>query len=330
MTIPAVTDPVVAGSAPLSPAVLACLGDLELAARLVVEGMQAGGHRSLHRGVGTEFVQHRPYVHGDSLRYLDWKLLARTDRLQTRQFRESTQMALLLVLDSSASMGFPEMGHPEPVGSGPAPAWIGEGRGEGEDGFVVSRLRYGILLAAALAWLAISRGEAVGLLTWTGSRPLHLPPRSGRTHLRRLLAELERLEPGGAWRPAEAMDQAASLLRRRGVVVAISDFYDDEGALQSSLRRAARRGHDVAMLQLTSEEELAFPFDGEMEFEDAETGARLLTHAGASAHAVRARIRAFHDRLRQAALRDGIDHVRLSTSEAPGPALRRYLLSRAR
>lgn len=319
-----------AGAAPsaafsrvLSPDLLASLGDLELAARLIVEGMQAGGHRSLYRGVGTEFVQHRPYVQGDSLRYLDWKLLARTDRLQTRQYRESTQVGLLLVLDASASMGFPE-----PAGSVPPPGWAREG--EGGTGFVVSRLRYGILLAAALAWLAISRGEAVGLLTWTGSRPLHLPLRSGRPHLRRLLAELEQLEPRGAWRPAEAMDQAASLLRRRGMVVAISDFYDDEGALQSSLRRAARRGHDVAMLQLTSEEELVFPFDGEMEFEDAETGARVLTHAGASADAVRARIRAFHDRLRRAALRDGIDHVCLSTSEAPGPALRRYLLTRVR
>jgi uncharacterized protein (DUF58 family) len=321
-----------AGAAPstafsrvLRPDLLASLGDLELAARLIVEGMQAGGHRSLYRGVGTEFVQHRPYVQGDSLRYLDWKLLARTDRLQTRQYRESTQVGLLLVLDTSASMGFPE-----PAGSAPAPAWAREGEGEGGTGFVVSRLRYGILLAAALAWLAISRGEAVGLLTWTGSRPLHLPPRSGRPHLRRLLAELERLEPRGAWPPAEAMDQAAALLRRRGMVVAISDFYDDEAALQSSLRRAARRGHDVAMLQLTSEEEVDFPFDGEMEFEDAETGARLLTHAGSSADAVRARIRAFHDRLRRAALRDGIDHLRLSTSEAPGPALRRYLLTRAR
>jgi len=326
------TDPVMAGSPPsaalsrvLSPTLLASLGDLELAARLIVEGMQAGGHRSLHRGVGTEFVQHRPYAQGDSLRYLDWKLLARTDRLQTRQYRESTQVALLLVLDTSASMGFPE-----PAGSAPAPAWAREAEGEGGTGFVVSRLRYGILLAAALAWLAISRGEAVGLLTWTGSRPLHLPPRSGRLHLRRILAELERLEPRGACRPAEAMDQAASLLRRRGMIVAISDFYDDEGALQSSLRRAARRGHDVTMLQLTSEEELDFPFDGEMEFEDAETGARLLTHAGASADAVRARIRAFHDRLRRAALRDGIEHVRLSTSEAPGPTLRRHLLSRVR
>jgi len=305
-----VTRPAASGSrvpGALPSALLASLGDLELAARLVVEGMQPGGHRSLHRGVGTEFIQHRPYVQGDSLRYLDWKLLARTDRLQTRQYRESAQLALLLVLDTSASMGVPGVRETAP-----------------------SRFRYGLLLAAALAWLAASRGDAVGLLARTPSGPLHLPPRSGRLHLRRLLAQLQRLTPWGDGRPGEALDQAAALLRRRGVLVAISDFHEEEGALQASLRRAVRRGHDVAMLHLTSDEELAFPFDGETEFEDAETGARLLTHAGASGDAVRARIRDAHHRLHEAALRHGIDHLVLSTSEAPGPALRRFLLSRAR
>ncbi|CAN5699677.1 DUF58 domain-containing protein [soil metagenome] len=297
------------GPSVLSSPVVASLGDLELAARLVVEGMRSGGHRSLQRGFGTEFLKHRPYRPGDSLRYLDWKVLARTDRLYTRQFREATDLSLLLVVDSSASMGFPES-----EGGDQAP----------------TRLRYAAILAAALAWIATSRGDAVGLLTRLGGEVLHVPPRSGRTQLRRVIGFLNRLEAEGDWAPLQAIEHAASTLKRRGVVVVVSDFYDDEAALRGALRRVARRGHDVSMIQLTSDPELEFPIVGEFEFEDAESGERVLYNAELSGEGVRTRIRAFHDTLRQGALRDGIDHVCISTSEAPGPALRRHLLGRGR
>jgi len=297
------------GTSVLSAPIVASLGDLELAARLVVEGMRSGGHRSRQRGFGTEFLKHRPYRPGDSLRYLDWKLLARTDRLYTRQFRETTNLALLLVVDTSASMGFPE-----PDGE--------------RDG--LSRLRYAAILAAALAWIASTRGDSVGLLTRTGGAVSHLPPRSGRVQLRRVIACLDGLEAEGDWAPVQAVEHAAATLKRRGVVVMISDFYDDEEALRGALRRVARRGHDVSMIQLTSDPEMEFPFRGELEFEDAESGRRVVSNAGVSGEAVRNRIRAFHDALREGALRDGIDHVCISTSEAPGPALRRHFLGRGR
>jgi uncharacterized protein (DUF58 family) len=274
-----------------------------------VEGMRSGGHRSLQRGFGTEFLKHRPYRPGDSLRYLDWKLLARTDRLYTRQFRETTNLTLLLVVDSSASMGFPE---PEEGTEGP------------------TRLRYAAVLAAALAWLASSRGDAVGLLTRAGGEVIHLPPRSGRAHLRRVIACLDRLEAEGDWAPVDAIERAASTLRRRGLVVVISDFYDDEVSVGGALRRVARRGHDVSMIQLASDAEADFPYRGEFEFVDAESGTRVVTSAEVSGEQVRNRIRAFNETLRQGALRDGIDHVRISTSEAPGPALRRHLMGRGR
>jgi len=297
------------GTSVLSAPVVASLGDLELAARLVVEGMRSGGHRSLQRGIGTEFLKHRPYRPGDSLRYLDWKLLARTDRLYTRQFRETTNLALLLVVDTSASMGFPE-----PDGGEPGP----------------TRLRYAAILAAALAWIASTRGDAVGLLTRVGGKVLQLPPRSGRVQLRRVIACLDGLEPEGAWAPVQAIEHAASTLKRRGVVVVISDFYDDEEALGGALRRVARRGHDVSMIQLTSSPEMDFPDRGEFEFQDAESGRRVVSNVGLSGETVRNRIQAFHEALRERALRDGIDHVCISTSEAPGPALRRHLLGRGR
>ncbi|TVP44293.1 MAG: DUF58 domain-containing protein [Gemmatimonadales bacterium] len=297
------------GPSVLSARVVASLGDLELAARLVVEGMRSGGHRSLQRGFGTEFLKHRPYRPGDSLRYLDWKLLARTDRLYTRQFRETTNLTLLLVVDTSASMGFPQ---PDAEEGGP------------------TRLRYAAVLAASLAWLASSRGDAVGLLARLGGEVIHVPPRSGQTHLRRVIASLDGLVAEGNWAPVQAIEDAASRLKRRGIVVVLSDFYDDEESVRGSLRRVARRGHDVSMIQLTSDPEMEFRFRGELEFEDAESGRRVVTSAAVAGELVRSRIRSFHESLREGALRDGIDHVCISTSEPPGPALRRHLLARGR
>src|SRR6185503_19335387 len=125
----------------LSPAVAAAIDDLELAARVVVEGLRAGSHRSPFHGYSAEFQQHRPYRAGDDLKYLDWKILARTDRLYSRQFRETTSMSLMIVLDSSPSMAF----------------------GEG-----ITKFRYASIVAASIAYLVSSQGDAVGLMTMSG------------------------------------------------------------------------------------------------------------------------------------------------------------------
>ncbi len=145
----------------LSPAVVAAIHDLELAARLVVEGMRAGGHRSPFHGFSAEFQQHRPYRAGDDLKHLDWKILARTDRLYSKQFRETTSMSVMIVLDTSASMAFPEQGP--------------------------GKFRYAAIVAAALAWLISSQGDAVGLMTMDQGGFVYLPARGGRPHLRSLI-----------------------------------------------------------------------------------------------------------------------------------------------
>lgn len=289
----------------LSAQVVGAMGNLELAARVVVEGMRAGRHRSPFHGFSAEFQQHRPYRHGDGLKHLDWKLLARTDRLYTRQYRESTNLSALLVLDTSASMAFPEQG--------------------------ISRFRLAQVLAAALAHLTVTAGDSAGLLTLEEGRPAFLPPRAGRTHLRSLIARIDGLEPGGVWDGARALDRAGQLLRRRGVIVVISDFYDDEArGLQGALRRAASRGHDVMALQLTSPDETDFPYTGELEFQDLESGRRRRVRAEAVAEAYRAAVADFHRGVREAALRDGVDHALISTDQAPAVALRDLLLRRRR
>lgn len=287
----------------LDPAVVAAIDDLELAARLVVEGLRAGPHRSPLHGFSTEFSQHRPYRPGDDFRHLDWKLLARTDRLYSRQFRETTNLSTALVLDASGSMAFPDSG--------------------------ISKFRYGVVIAAALAYLLIDRGDRAGLMSSTGERVTYLPTRGGPSHLRAMLAQLQRLTPGGGVDLPRMIARAAELLTRPGLMFVLSDFYDAEEETQRELRRARMRGHDVSAIQLISPAELSFEYRGTTEFEDLETAARRLVDPRKTAAAYRQAIAGFLDGWQTSARRDGIDYVRLVTDQPPASFLRAYLLQRA-
>jgi uncharacterized protein (DUF58 family) len=291
-------------SSALSPAVVAAITDLELAARLVVEGLRTGGHRSPFHGYTTEFRQHRPYRAGDDLKYLDWKLYARSDRLYTRQFRETTNLSVMIALDTSASMAFPAEG--------------------------VSKFRYGQIVAAALSYLVSEQGHAVGLMTMEGEKLSYIAARGGRQHLRALLSRIDRLSPAGAWNPARVIARGAQLLQRRGVVIVLSDFYDDEDATRREMRHVAQHGHDVAMLQLLSPSEMTFPYSDHVELEDLESGERRLVDSAAEAARYSNAVRDFLDRCRTNALRDGVDYALLSTDTPPEVALRNYLLRRSR
>src|SRR5688572_12650793 len=286
----------------LSPAVVAAVDDLELAARVVVEGLRAGGHRSPFHGYSAEFQQHRSYRAGDDLKYLDWKLLARTDRLYSKQFRETTSMAAMIVLDASASMEFPEDG--------------------------LTKFRYASIVAAALAYLIATQGDAVGLMTVNNGTLSYLPARAGRPHLRSLIARIDRTTPGGGWEPDRVIARAADLLKRRGLLLVISDFYDRADETMRELRRVAHRGHDVALVHVVSPEEIQFPFRGALEFEDLESGERRLVDAAAVEDRYRVAMTAFLRDTERAARRDGIDYARMSTADAPERALRDYLLRR--
>lgn len=289
-------------STALSPTVVAAIDDLELAARLIVEGMRTGGHRSPFHGFSTEFRQHRPYRLGDDLKYLDWKLYARSDRLYTRQFRETTNLSVLIALDTSASMAFPDDG--------------------------ISKFRYGQIIAAALAYMLVEQGHAVGLMTMERGKLSYVPARGGRVHLRSLLARIDRLDADGAWDAAHVIARAAQLLTRRGVVLVLSDFYDAEDETRREMRRATQRGHDVGMIQLLSPDELALPYASQVEMQDMESGDIRLIDAGAIAALYQTSMTAFLDRCRAEALRDGVDYGLITTESAPEVALREYLLRR--
>jgi uncharacterized protein (DUF58 family) len=287
---------------PLTPALLAALGDLDLAARTVVEGLRTGLQRSPFHGYSAEFSQYRHYRPGDDLRYVDWKLLARTDRLYTRQYRETTDLAATCLVDCSASMGFAD----EP---GP------------------SKLGVASIAAGALAHVVARQGDAIGLRA-TPFTGVPLPPRAGSLHLRRVLAELARLEAGGRGDLPAALRRTADALPRKGLLLVFSDLYDDEEATMRELQRARHIGHDVAVFHVLTSAELTFPYKTEAEFRDVESGDRLSAHGGDVRAAYREGFAAFLEGWRTRLHADAIDYTRLVTSAALDDPLRGFLLRR--
>jgi uncharacterized protein (DUF58 family) len=291
----------------VSPAELSSLRDLELLARTTVEGLRQGLHRSPFHGYSAEFSQYRHYRPGDDLKYVDWKAFARSDRLYSRQFRETTNMSALIVLDVSRSMDFPSAG-------------------------VRRQSKYSLAraTAAVLASLVIDQGDAAGLLAVVaeGSGTTHyLPARSGRHHLHACLAELARLRCAGQVGVAAALRRAATMLTRRGMVIVISDLYEDAAAI-AEIRRLHRMGHDVIVIHVIAREELSLPAGGAIEFEDLETERTLLTNADAVRPQYERNLTDFLDRVQRAVAREGLDYLRLIASEPLEPALRRFLIGR--
>ncbi|MBA3270031.1 MAG: DUF58 domain-containing protein [Acidobacteria bacterium] len=288
----------------VTPTELSSLRDLELLTRTTVEGLRQGLHRSPFHGYSAEFSQYRHYRPGDDLRYVDWKAFARTDRLYSRQFRETTNMGALFIVDISRSMGFPE------------------GR---QSKFDLARAA-----AAVLGTLVLDQGDAAGLLAVAGAESgatHYVPARSGRHHLHLYLAALARLPLAGVDGVSGALRRAAALLRRRGLVVVISDFYEEQVAL-TEVRRLTRMGHDVVVVHVMAQDELTLPRGGAIEFEDLETGATLITSPDAIATEYRAAMEVFLQGVKQAADREGLDYVRLVTGGALEVALRRFLVGR--
>ncbi len=287
------------------PQVLARIADLELVARIVVEGLVSGLHRSPFHGYSAEFSQYRHYRQGDDLKHVDWKLVARTDRIYTKQYRETTNMPASIVLDTSASMAFPA-----------APS-------SGDAG-APSKFRYGVIAAAALAQLISAQGDAVGLLA--GDR--YIASRAGRPHLRGLLAALSGVEPGGSWSGADTVRRAAERLIGRGLLIVISDFYDDEERMFEELRRAARRGHEVVLFQLLSRDEIDLPYRRDLEFTDLETGRSLAVNAGLARRDYTDGMAAFLERWHSRAGSEGSQYSLVITDTPPALALRNFLLAR--
>lgn len=254
------------------------LSGFEFAPRHIVEGYLAGRHLSRARGLSTEFRDYRQYAPGDDPAALDWKVFARTDRHYVRSYEQETNTACYLFLDSSASMGY---------------------RG---------KLDYASFFAAALCYLVARRGDLVSLHLFDATVRKHFPPGSTHAHLDNLLNALERNHPGGQTNLSEALRRSLPLLKRRGSMVVVSDFFDDPAAIFDALGPYLHRGFKVHLFHILSPEELELPGEGLAEYVDLESSRRVVVHAESVRKPYQAALQAHIDGLRRLAARRGVDY----------------------
>ncbi|MEL7447931.1 MAG: DUF58 domain-containing protein [Pseudomonadota bacterium] len=277
----------------LDPVTLARIRDLKLLARTAIEGSRHGFHTSRQRGAGLEFNQYRQYEHGDDPRQIDWRLYARSDRVFVRQSERESQLDVWFLLDTTASMQQP---------SGQVADW--------------TRLDYARSLVACLAWAAQTQGDACGLLGINARGLDFLPARAGPRHLDALLMTLEGLSARGTWPADTALPALWEHLRKPGLVIVVSDFFQAGDELEKLVSRLRAARQEVMTLQLVTSDELDFPYTGTVEFIDRETGERVRADARAYRESYRQRITASLTALARAMARLGVVHERL-VIEAP-------------
>jgi uncharacterized protein (DUF58 family) len=288
----------------LEPGALAAIADLELVSRRIVDGTISGLHRSPFHGYSAEFSQYRHYRPGDDLKYVDWKLCARTDRLYTKQFRETTNLVCQIAFDVSGSMDY------RATAGG------------------VTKFEYARLLASALAHLISRQGDAIGLVTYADALRQYLPSRGGQAHLRNVLLALSRTGPGGTTDGAAALGRTIDLLKRRGLLIVISDLYDERPDVERALMRASHIGHEVILFHVLTRDEVELPFRDDVEVEDPESGQIVVSNGRAAATPYREAISSFLERWRTRSATYGIDYVRLLTDQPLDTGLRAYLRRR--
>lgn len=297
----------------LDPAVLARIGDLSLAARMIVDGTMFGAHRSRMPGAGLEFSQFRSYQAGDDLRRVDWKLFARSDRYFVRESETETSVLVRLVVDASGSMG-------EPL------------RQAGGDR-TATVLDYARLLAAALALVAVRQGDAVALVSLAGHRTVAIPPQHGPQQLRRVLGGLGALTAAGrwpAWNRIEPLLLGGAAGARRGITILLTDGREHGDEIGAAAARLAAVRHDLLVVQLVGPAEEAFPFEGPVACEDLETGKRIEVDAAAARPSYLEGLREEERAFRRAVERRGGMYVRIATRSPLDRALANLLRARER
>jgi uncharacterized protein (DUF58 family) len=287
------------------PQTLARVTRLELRARQAVEGIVAGMHRSPHRGSSVEFAQHRNYVPGDEIRHVDWKVFARTDRYQIKQYEEETNLKATFILDTSASMDYKGARSPQ------------------------TKREYAAVAAAALATLLLGQHDAVGLATFDSGIRHYVSPSSTAAHLRVLLEILCREGSEPRTDVAQTLHDLAERLHRRGLIVIFSDFFADAAAVVRGLRHFRHRHHEAILFHVLDGDEIEFPFRDASVFEGLEGEPPITIEPTGLRDDY---LRAFNEHAE--ALRTGcrelsMDYVQLRTDRPVAEALSRYLAERA-
>jgi uncharacterized protein (DUF58 family) len=290
----------------LDPAVVAKLAHLDVRARLVVEGFIAGMHRSPFHGFSVEFAEHRPYMPGDPLKNMDWKVWARSDRYLVKQYTEETNLRCHLLLDLSGSMAFQSKRA------------------------AMSKFEYARSLSAALAYLMIQQQDAVGAMLFADHPLAYVPPRAVRSHLDALLKTFASARPQGRTKLGPVLHELAERIKRRGLIVLCSDLWDEPAEVLKGLQHFHHRHHEVVVFHVLDPDEIEFPYSDTTTFVDSETGERLTTEPWEIARRYRERLEAWSEVYRRQCREQRMDYVRIDTRTPFDQALLAYLEKRAR
>lgn len=293
----------------LDPRTLARISALDLRARLIVEGLMTGMHRSPYQGISVEFAQHRPYTAGDDIRHVDWKVLAKTDRVYLKQYQEETNLQLVCVVDASQSMTY--------------------GSVKDSDGNLWTKYDHATAIAASMAYMAIGQQDAVGLAVFDRELRRFLKPSNSPGMWKQIVAELSKATREDKTGLGRVLEQLAEKLTHRSLIIILSDFFDDPLAIQRGLRHIRHRRHEVIAMQVLDPNEINFPFEDPTLFEGMEQTGELLTDP----HALRASYLQLLSDATETLKKDcrsmRIDFTRMNSGDLLDVALSGFLATRA-
>lgn len=297
----------------LDPQVIARISNLELVARFIVQGFLIGLHKSPYHGFSSEFSSYRKYAKGDSFKFIDWKVVARTDRIYIKQFEENTNTRCHILLDASGSMRF----------GGKDALPTGESAG-------IQKWIYARNLAAALSYLMVHQGDAAGLTIFRDGPPTVIGAHSSTVHLHQLYQVLANTEPSEQTDTEKGLAGLPERFPQRGLIVLISDLLDDTERIIAGLKGFRYRRHEIVIFHLLAPEERDFPYRENIEFVDAETQVKLSTQSSYIAAAYREALAAHTEKIRRFCRQSDIDFVPLTTADLLSNALIAYLSKRQR
>ncbi len=287
----------------LRPDVIQQVRRLDLKARFIVEGFLTGLHDSPYHGFSVEFSEHRKYTPGDDIRQIDWSVFAKTDRYYIKKYQAETNLDAYLLVDSSGSMDYAR-----------------EGR--------MTKMDYSICLAAALGYMMMNQQDSVGLATFDQKVRAFMPPKSKRSHLINLLGTLARTKPSGETNLAQCLHDIAGRIKKRGLIILLSDLLADQQEVIKGLHHFRFRGHDLIIFQVLDHSELAFEFEGHVRFEDPETGEHLDSNPQAIRAAYLKELHEFIAQYKRDCLNVRADFVTVDNAMTFDKALLEFLVQR--
>ena len=293
----------------LDPRTLARIASLDLRARLIVEGLMTGMHRSPYQGASVEFAQHRPYTFGDDIRRVDWKVLGKTDRVYLKQYIEETNLHLISVVDASESMGY--------------------GTVTGGDKTTWTKYDHATAIAASLSYMAIQQQDSVGLAVFDNQLKKYLKPSNAPAQWKMVVNELQLVPKWNKTNTGKILDQLAEKLHHRSLIVLLSDFFDDVDNLKKGLRHLRYKKHEVMAFQVLDPTEIEFPFEETTLFRGLEEMGDLLTEPRALREGYLAELALFTEELSKLCRGMHVDFTRLSSGDPLDVALGGFLAARS-